>query len=68
LPGENLFGGRNAVAFVRQRASAAAIMPGTMTRNGKNIFGTAATSGVLARGGHFFAACARWTTRKFVHQ
>src|SRR5271170_634182 len=48
--------------------SAAAIMPGTMTRNGKNIFGTAATSGVLRAAVMFLAAIARWTTRKLVHQ
>ena len=43
-------------------------MPGRMTRNGKNIFGTAATSGVLRAAVMFLAAMARWTTRKLVHQ
>ena len=48
--------------------NATAIMPGTMTRNGKYIYGTAATSGVLRAAVMFFDAIARCTTRKLVHQ
>ena len=43
-------------------------MPGTMTRKGNTIFGTAATSGVLRAAVMFLAAMARCTTRKLVHQ
>ena len=45
-----------------------AIRPGRMTRNGKNIFGTAAISGVRRAAVIESAAMARWTTRKSVHQ
>ena len=48
--------------------SATAIMPGRITRAGKSIFGTAATSGVLRAAVMLRAAIARCTTRKFVHQ
>jgi len=47
---------------------ATAIMPGTITSAGKSILGTAAISGVRRAAPMFFAAMARWTTRKFVHQ
>ena len=43
-------------------------MPGRMTRNGKNIFGIAAISGVRCAAFIDLAAIARWTTRKSVHQ
>ena len=43
-------------------------MPGTMIRNGKSIFGTAAMSGVRRAADIEFAAMARCTTRKSVHQ
>ncbi len=43
-------------------------MPGTMTRNGNSIFGTAAMSGVRRAADIEFAAMARCTTRKSVHQ
>src|SRR5438874_3852062 len=45
-----------------------AIMPGTITRNGNNIFGTAAISGVRRAADIEWAAMARCTTRKSVHQ
>ena len=45
-----------------------ASIPGTMTRNGNSIFGTAAMSGVRRAAVIEFAAMARWTTRKSVHQ
>src|SRR3954449_11396828 len=48
--------------------SAIAIRPGRITRNGKNIFGTAAISGVRRAEVIESAAIARWTTRKSVHQ
>ena len=43
-------------------------MPGTITRNGNNIFGTAAMSGVRRAAFIDSAAIARCTTRKSVHQ
>ena len=43
-------------------------MPGRITRNGKSIFGTAATSGVRRAAFIDLAAIARWMTRKSVHQ
>ena len=42
--------------------------PGTTTRNGKNIFGTAAISGTRRADSIFFEAIAVWMTRKSVHQ
>ena len=48
--------------------NATAMMPGTITRNGKNIFGTAAMSGVRRAALIDSAAIARCTTRKSVHQ
>src|SRR5690242_11474201 len=45
-----------------------ASIPGTITRNGKSIFGTAAMSGVRRAEDIESAAIARWTTRKSVHQ
>ncbi len=45
-----------------------ASIPGTITRAGSSIFGTAAMSGVRRAAPMFFAAIARWTTRKLVHQ
>ena len=48
--------------------SAIAATPGRMTMNGMNIFGKAATSGVLRAADMLFAAIARWITRKSVHQ
>jgi len=47
---------------------ASAIMPGRITRNGKNILGTAAMSGVRRAAVMESAAMARCTTRKSVHQ
>ena len=52
----------------RWAGSAIAIKPGRMTRNGKNIFGTAAISGVRRAAVMESAAMARCTTRKSVHQ
>ena len=43
-------------------------MPGTITRNGNSILGTAAMSGVRRAAVMEFAAMARCTTRKSVHQ
>src|SRR5262245_59316690 len=43
-------------------------MPGTITRKGKIIFGTAAMRGVRRAALMFLAAIARCTTRKLVHQ
>src|SRR5260370_39057783 len=48
--------------------SAMAINPGRITRNGKSILGTAAMSGVRRAEAMEFAAMARCTTRKSVHQ
>src|ERR1043166_5040972 len=48
--------------------SAIAIMPGRITKNGNNIFGTAAISGVRRAADIDLAAIARCTTRKSVHQ
>ena len=45
-----------------------AISPGRMTRNGKNIFGSAAIMGTLRADSSDSAAMARWMTRKSVHQ
>src|SRR5437879_13925376 len=45
-----------------------ASMPGRITRNGNSIFGNAAMSGVRRAAVIEFAAMARWTTRKSVHQ
>src|SRR5439155_22874634 len=45
-----------------------ASIPGTMTRKGNSIFGTAAMSGVRRAAVIEFAAIARCTTRKSVHQ
>ena len=45
-----------------------AINPGKMTRNGNNIFGNAAMSGVRRAALMESAAMARCTTRKSVHQ
>ena len=42
--------------------------PGRITRNGKNIFGTAAISGTRRADSIFFEAIAVWITRKSVHQ
>lgn len=47
---------------------AMAMSPGRMTRNGRNIFGTAAISGVRRAAPIESAAIARWMTRKSVHQ
>ena len=55
-------------AAARVRAGAIAIMPGTITRNGNSIFGTAAISGVRRAADIELAAIARCTTRKSVHQ
>ena len=44
------------------------MMPGTITRNGNSIFGTAAMSGVRRAAFIESAAIARCTTRKSVHQ
>ena len=49
-------------------ASAMAIRPGRITRNGKNILGSAAISGVRRAEVIESAAMARCTTRKSVHQ
>jgi len=43
-------------------------MPGRITRNGKHILGSAAMSGVRRAAVIEFAAMARCTTRKSVHQ
>ena len=43
-------------------------IPGTITRNGNSIFGTAAISGTLRADSMFFEAIAVWITRKSVHQ
>src|SRR5262249_53611305 len=48
--------------------AATAIIPGNMTRNGMNIFGSAAIRGVRRAASIEFAAIARCTTRKSVHQ
>src|SRR5690349_13272783 len=45
-----------------------AIIPGRITRNGKNIFGIAAISGVRRAADIESAAIALCTTRKSVHQ
>src|SRR4051812_44457477 len=45
-----------------------AIIPGKITRNGKNIFGNAAINGVRRAADIEFEAMARCTTRKSVHQ
>jgi phosphoglucomutase/phosphomannomutase len=58
----------DASSFMAAAETTPAIIPGKITRNGNNIFGKAAISGVRRAAVIESAAIARCTTRKSVHQ